>query len=85
MLALALTLLLTVTGIVAVLTIIDSAIKGRNAYERLLREAALMEAGFVMQVEAQELRVRRAPARFTPDRRSPVLLRTRPVPACAAA
>ena len=85
MLALALTLLLTVTGIVAVLTIIDSAIKGRNAYARLQREAALIEAGFVMQVEAQERRVRRAPARFTPDRRSPAVLRSRPVPAFAAA
>lgn len=84
MLALAITLLLTATGIIAVLAIIDSALKGRRTYDRLLREAALMEAGFVMQVEARELRMRRAPARFTPDRR-PAMLRQPSVPAFAAA
>ena len=84
MLALAITLLLTVTGIIAVLAIIDSALKARRAYDRLMREAALFEAGFVVQVDARELRVRRTPARFTPDRR-PAMLRQPPVPAFAAA
>ena len=82
MLALALALLFAVTGIAAVLVIIDSAMKGRNAWTQLMREAALMRAGYAVQVEAQELRVRRAPARFTPDRR---LTPLRPLPVCVAA
>ena len=82
MLALAITLLFTITGIAALLTIADSVLKARHAYTQLLREAALMQAGFTVQVEAQELRVRRMPARVTPLRRTPALP---PLPAYAAA
>lgn len=89
MLALALTLLFTITGIAAILTIADSAIKAREAYGRLMQEAALMQAGFAVQVDAYEQRLRRAPARFTPgspkpDRRSPAL-QMQAVPACSIA
>lgn len=73
MLALAITLLFTLTGIAALLTIADSALKARRAYAQLMREAALMRSGFTLQVEAQDLRVRRAPARVTPVRRMPAL------------
>ncbi len=73
MLALAIALLFTFTGIVALLAIADSVLKARRAYGQLMREAALMRAGFVVQVEAQELRVRRNPDRVMPDRRSPSL------------
>lgn len=82
MLALAIDLLFALAGILAVLTIVDSAIKGRNAYDQLLREGALLRAGFAVQVEAQELRVRRSVHRS--ERRS-AMLRPLPVPACAAA
>lgn len=84
MLALALALLFTLIGVVAVLVIADSAIKAVRAYDRLMQEAALMQAGFVLQVEAQELRVRRGTRQIMRDRRvSP--LRVLPAPACAAA
>jgi len=82
MLALAITLLFTIAGIAALLTIADSVLKARKAYTQLLREAALMQAGFKVQVEAQELRVRRVPARVTPLRRMQTLP---PLPAYAAA
>jgi hypothetical protein len=84
MLAIAIALLFTLTGIVAVLAIADSAFKARRAYGQLMREAALMRAGFAVQVEAQELRVRRNADRIMPDRRS-ALQRLQPVPAFAAA
>ncbi|HSJ79466.1 MAG TPA: hypothetical protein VK913_12090 [Erythrobacter sp.] len=84
MLAIAIALLFTLIGAAAVLTIADSAVKARHAYARLMREAALIEAGFAVQVSAQELRMRRAPVRLTPDRR-PVPSRLRQLPACAAA
>jgi hypothetical protein len=84
MLALAIAILFTLTGILAALAIADSALKARHAYAQLLREAALMQSGFAVQVEAQELRVRRAPARVMPLRRLSAL-RMQAVPACVAA
>jgi hypothetical protein len=85
MLAFAIALLFTVTGIVAVLAIADSALKARRAYAQLMREAALMRAGFALQVEAQELRVRRAPLRAKLSAPRSALLRLQAVPASAAA
>lgn len=83
MLALAITMLFTLTGIVSVLVLADCAIKARNAYAQLMREAALMRAGFAVQVEAREMRVRPAMVRSMP-RRSPGL-RLQALPAAAAA
>ena len=87
MLALAIALLFTMTGIAAVLAIADSALKARRAYDQLLREAALMHAGFVVQVDAQDLRVRRAPAKPKLARRGsvPLPLPLLAVPAFSAA
>ncbi|MET4131089.1 hypothetical protein ABIE62_000197 [Porphyrobacter sp. MBR-155] len=84
MLALAITLLFTFAAILAVLTITDSAIKAREAYVQLMQQAALMQTGFAVQVNAPELRVRRDAVRVTPVRR-PQARRMRSVPACAAA
>ncbi len=87
MLALVIVLLFTLAAALAMLTIADSAIKAREAYGQLMREAALMQAGFTVQVQPQELWVRRAPGRILPagsrsDRRSPGLRMQ--TPACAA-
>lgn len=82
MLALAIALLFTFAAILAVLTIADSAIKAREAYAQLLHEAALTQAGFAVPVEPQALRMRRAPVRAMPVRRTRAL---RSLPACAAA
>jgi type II secretory pathway component PulJ len=84
MLALALALLFTATGFAAVLVILDSVMKGRTAWARLAREAALMRAGYALQVDARQLRMRPATRRAMPDRR-PALLRSQPAPLCAAA
>ncbi len=84
-LAAAIAMLFTVAGIAgAAIVIADSLIKARRAYDQLMREAALMQAGFAVQVEARELRMRRAPVRVTPLRRSQAL-RMQAVPAYAAA
>lgn len=83
-LATAIAMLFTVAGIAGVIVIADSLIKARRAYAQLMHEAALMQAGFAMQVEAQELRLRRAPVRVTPLRRSQAL-RMQAVPAYVAA
>lgn len=80
----AIALLLTLGGLVAVLAIADSALKARHAYRQLMREAALMQSGFAFQIEARDLRVRRAPARLTPIRR-PQAPRMQAVPVYAAA
>lgn len=95
MLALAITLLFALAAAAAVLCLVDSGLKARDAYAQLLREAALMQAGFAVQVEARELRVRRGvravtAERLSAERRAPGL-RPLPapalayVPACAAA
>lgn len=84
MLATAIASLFVLTGILAVIAIADSALKARHAYGRLMREAALMRAGFAVQVEAQELRVRRHPDRAMSDRRSHAV-RMQAAPAFAAA
>jgi hypothetical protein len=85
-LTIAITALLSITGLLALLVIADSAIKARKAYWQLMREGALMRAGFTVKVEARDVRVRRAPVRTMPMRR-PLATRqfaVRPVPFCAA-
>ncbi len=84
MIAIAITLLFTFTAILAVLTIIDSAIKAREAYVQLMQEAGLMQAGFAVQVKTQELRAPRITRKATPSRH-PQALRMRSAPAFAAA
>ncbi|MFN4019917.1 MAG: hypothetical protein ACK4IC_05310 [Erythrobacter sp.] len=83
MLALAITLLLVLAAVTAVLSLVDSAVKARRAYSALMREKALMDAGFVMQVAPRELRLRAAARQggaVILPRRSPML---RPLPALA--
>jgi hypothetical protein len=78
--------LLTAALMLALLVIADSAIKAQQAYRQLTREGALMRAGFSVQVEARDMRVRRAPARAKLTQR-PLAARqlaVRPVPFCAA-
>jgi hypothetical protein len=88
MLALAISALFTLTGILAVLMIADSLLKARAAYDQLMREAALMRSEFAVQLAAPEQRLRSAARRSMPVRR-PVQLRLQrvpaPVPAYAAA
>jgi uncharacterized protein YceK len=60
MLALAINLLFAAIGCAAIISLIDSGLKAQRAYAGLMREAALMQAGYVVQVDAQQLRVRRA-------------------------
>ncbi len=78
--------LLAAALMLALLVIADSAIKAHRAYAQLMREGALMQAGFAVQVEAQELRVRRASARAKPMRHPSGLRQpsVRPLPVCAA-
>lgn len=78
--------LLAAALMLALLVIADSAIKAHRAYTQLMREGALMQAGFAVQVEAQDLRVRRASVRTKPMRRPAGLrqLSVRPMPVCAA-
>ena len=64
MIALTLTLLFAIAAIATGLSLIDSWLRGRGLYCVLKREQALLDAGFVPQVSAQEVRLRR-PARRT--------------------
>jgi hypothetical protein len=83
MIALAINLLFATAAVAAILTLADCAIKAANAYAMLMREKALMDAGFMMQVDPRELRLRAAARRAGAvilQRRSPLL---RPLPALA--
>jgi hypothetical protein len=77
-LTLAIALLFTLAAAVAMLTIIDSALKARRSYAVLMREAALLRSGFALQIEARD--VRRVVLGATPVRYAAL-----PLPACAAA
>ena len=93
MLALAINLLFAAIGCAAIISLIDSGLKAKRAYARLVREAALMQAGYVVQVDAQQLRVRRAGTsrvvarldRRQPGLRSGPVLGMVPVPATGGA
>ena len=60
----------TVTALIAILAIatglslLDSWLRGRADFRGLMREKRLLDAGFVLQVEAREVRLRK-PARRT--------------------
>ena len=85
MLAFAITVLFTLTGILAALMIADSLLKARAAYAQLMHEAALMRDGLAAQPAAPDLRLRPAACRASPDRRPAQLRRRRRAPAPAAA
>lgn len=81
MLALVITALFTLTGLIAVLVIADSLLKARAAHARLMREASLMEDCVAVQ---PAVRTQSAPRRITADRRV-APLQMSPLRACAAA
>ena len=59
MLALAVTFTLAFTALVALLSLTDTWMKAREAFWAVFEERRLLDAGFVPQVEASELRMRR--------------------------
>ena len=64
MIALALTALFTISATVIGLSLLDSWLRGRSEFAALRREQMLLKAGFVPQVQASQVRLRR-PARRT--------------------
>lgn len=58
MIAFTITALLTVTACAVGLALIDNWLRGRNAFNALMEERALLRAGFVPMVEAIEQRNR---------------------------
>lgn len=64
MIALIATCLFIVASVATGLSLLDSWLRGKAAYRAVKREQALLRAGFVPQVHAHEVRLRR-PARRT--------------------
>lgn len=64
LIAATLTALISIIAIATGLSLLDSWLRGRADLRSLLREKRLLDAGFVVQVEAKEVRLR-APARRT--------------------
>jgi hypothetical protein len=92
MLALAITALFTLTGLIAAAVITDCLMRARVAYARLTDEAEMLRAAIALeaaQVAAGvELRLRapaRPAARAVTARRRPAMLRQPLLQACAAA
>jgi len=87
MIAFSLTALFVTVSLATFLGLTDSWLRGRHAFVALKRERALVNAGFVPMVEAEELRIRK-PVRYAPAssrpfaRRLPARL---PVPVLGAA
>lgn len=84
MIAFAIAFLTAIAGAVAVLVIADSLLKAQVAYGKLMEEQALLRAGFTVQVESRDVRLRAAPRRTMPERRQGQL-RPLPLQVCAAA
>lgn len=63
MIAMTLTALFTVVAIATGLSLFDSWLRGRADFQALLREKGLLDAGFVPQVEASDVRLRLQPRR----------------------
>lgn len=59
MLAISITVALSLAAFVAVLSLTDTWMKARAAFWAVFEERELLDAGFVPQIEASELRVRR--------------------------
>ena len=79
MIAMTLSTLFAIVAIATALSLIDSWIRGRSAYAGLRREQALLDAGFVPEIEPGEVRLRRSRPRSVAGamrgtgRRAPVL------------
>lgn len=84
MLTTAITVLFTLTGIIAAATIAHSLREARALYFRLVREGEVMRAGLALQASAIEMSLRPAPRRAVVTQR-PAMLRSRALPAFAAA
>lgn len=61
MLSFAITLLFTLSGLIAVVTIAHCLAEARSAYARLMREGEIMRAGFALQAAAIEMALRPKP------------------------
>ena len=85
MLALAISVLFTLTGIIAVATITHSLIGARGAYAQLMREGEVMRAGFALQAAAVDMQLRTARRQDVTPRRRSAPLRRLPHQICAAA
>jgi hypothetical protein len=84
MLSTAITVLFTLTGLVAAATIAHSLREARVLYFRLLREGEVMRAGLALQASATTMSLRPAPRRAVATRRQG-MLRQPPLLAYAAA
>lgn len=84
MLALAITVLVTLTGIISAAVIADNLIKARAAYGRLICEGEIMRAGFSLQAAAVDMQLRRA-TRITTARQRAVPSRPLRLQVCVAA
>lgn len=86
MLAIALTVLFTLTGLIATAVVADCLIKARAAYAQLMREGEVMRAGFALQASAMEMSLRpKLAARRAVATRRPGTLRQPLLPVGAAA
>jgi len=83
MFAVAITVLFTLTGIIAAAVIADSLLKARAAYARLMREGDVMRAGLALQAAAIDMQLRPSARTLTPRRHQTARRRT--LQACAAA
>ncbi|MHA7818833.1 MAG: hypothetical protein ACX930_04195 [Erythrobacter sp.] len=63
MIAMTLIALFTVVAIATGLSLVDSWLRGRAEFRSFLREKRLLDAGFVPQVEASDVRMRLQPRR----------------------
>ncbi|MCZ8369744.1 MAG: hypothetical protein O9293_07230 [Porphyrobacter sp.] len=84
MLSTAITVLFTLTGMIAAASIAHSLRDARVLYLRLVREGEVMRAGLALQASAVEMSLRTSPRRIVATRR-PAMLRQQPLPAFAAA
>ena len=92
MLALAITALFTLSGVIAAIVIADCLIRARAAYARLVEETEALRAALALEAAqaaaAVELRLRapaRPAARAVTARRRPAMVRQRLPQACATA
>ena len=85
MLALAISALFTLTGIVAVATIAHSLMGARAAYAQLMRAGEVMRSGFAVQATAVEMQLRAGRRQNVTPRRRSAPLRRLPHQTCAAA
>jgi hypothetical protein len=73
MLTLAITALITVTGLIAAATVAHCLVEARKAYVQLMREGEVMRAGLALQASAVEMALR--PKTLAPPRRAVAMRR----------